>query len=188
MRAETGVRTVFAGFGVSGSLLAAVGAAFVVAGGVLAFDQWPSAELRSAAPDSFDVPAGSPPATAPSATQVRPVALPPVAPGASPTSLGDRRAARRPNRSDGGGPQIVPVGVIPPVQVTQATPPGTAGTPSVPGPETPSGPIETVTRSVTSTVRSVSKGVPATDAVVDTVAGTLERTGNAVDGLLGRRP
>ena len=39
----------FAGFGVTGSLLAAVGAAFVVGGGIMAFEQWP--KQASASPE-----------------------------------------------------------------------------------------------------------------------------------------
>src|SRR4051794_17186821 len=135
MRAGAQARTFFAGFGVSGSLLAAVGAAFVVAGGVLAFDQWPHAQLRSSTPESFNVAAAPPSAASRSTAQARPVALPPVAIATRPTSLGQGRgAARRPDQQAGGGPQAVPVGRIPPVTTTQITPAGTGSAPPVPGP------------------------------------------------------
>ncbi|MEO6496114.1 MAG: hypothetical protein ABIO51_01390, partial [Solirubrobacteraceae bacterium] len=42
MRGRAHARTIFTGFGVTGSMLAAVGATFVVASGILAFDRWPS--------------------------------------------------------------------------------------------------------------------------------------------------
>src|SRR3954452_66277 len=109
MGAGTQARTVFAGFGVSGSLLAAAGAAFVVAGGVLAFDQWPHAELRSPTPESMNVAAASPAAASRPAAQARPVALPPVAITTRPTSLGSvRGTAPRSDRPARGGPQVVP--------------------------------------------------------------------------------
>src|SRR4051812_42913942 len=113
VRAGTPLRTIFASFGVSGSLLAAVGAAFVVVGGVLAFDQWPHAELRSPTPRSLDVAAASPTAATSSAAQARPLALLPVTTPPRPTSLGQSGvAARRPGQTVNGGPQVVPVATI----------------------------------------------------------------------------
>src|SRR3954469_19450586 len=137
MGAGTQARTVFAGFGVSGSLLAAAGAAFVVAGGVLAFDQWPHAQLRSGTPETFSVAAISPTAASRSTAQARRIALPPVATAARPPSLGRSRGAARPTNRSRGGPHVVPPGRIPAVQSTQVAPAG-AGTPTQPvsGPAT----------------------------------------------------
>src|SRR5689334_21057424 len=138
MGAGTQARTLFAGFGVSGSLLAAAGAAFVVAGGVMAFDHWPHAQLRSSAPEqNLNVAAASPTAASRSTAQARRIALPPVATAARPSSLGPSRVAARPTSPSRGGPQVVPVGTIPAVQATQVAPAGT-GTPTQPvsGPAT----------------------------------------------------
>jgi len=189
-------RTMFAGFGVSGSLIAAVGAAFAVAGGVLAFDQWPHAALRSSDPESVNVAAVSPSAASKSAAQAPSVALPPAASAALPTSLGqDRDAVRPQGRTPGGQPQVIAVGTIPAVGVPQAPPAGAGSPQPASGPATTSSnavadTIDSVTQTAARSVRDAGNAVPAAAPVTNTVASTAESAGalvsSTVRGLTGR--
>ncbi|MCW2989674.1 MAG: hypothetical protein JWM73_268, partial [Solirubrobacterales bacterium] len=80
MRAGAHARTIFAGFGVTGSLLAAVGAVFLVVGGVMAFDQWPA---EPADPPAKSLAVAQAAANGPSPAP-RVVALPAALPAAAP--------------------------------------------------------------------------------------------------------
>src|SRR5689334_4484273 len=108
VRAGAQARTFFAGFGVSGSLLAAVGVVALLAGGVLAFDQWPR-ELSSAPRESVEV-AAAQTSKAPATAQPRAVALPAATPITSSRRSGRRgttasgRTSRKPTTGVGGRP------------------------------------------------------------------------------------
>src|SRR4051794_22372202 len=125
MRAGAQARTFFAGFGVSSSLLAAVGAAFVIAGGVLAFDQWPR-ELSAAPPRSVEVASAASATGSRSGTDVPAVALPPATPAVSTTTSrrGGRRGTTVPGRATSEPSTVFGDGPVSPgPAATPATPP-----------------------------------------------------------------
>jgi len=192
MRAGAQARTFFAGFGVSGSMLAAVGAAFVVAGGVLAFDQWPR-DLGNAPRERVAVASAAQKSAAKPAPRV--VALPAAVPT---TSLrGGRRgtAASGRNGTKKRPATTGPVTVTPVAPVTQPVTPqpvtGPQVTPPAPAPNPVADGIESATGSVAGVVRTTGRSLPAvapvTDAVADTTQSTGQVVGEIVRGLTGGR-
>jgi hypothetical protein len=187
MRAGAQARTYFAGFGVSGSLLAAVGAAFVIAGGVLAFDQWPR-ELSAAPPASVEVASSASATGTRPATGARAVALPPATTALTTTShRGGRRGTTVPGRATSKrstvfGDPPAPTGPA----ATPATPPiGTAPT-STPAraPNPVADTVESTTGTAAGIVRAAGGGVPAIAPVTNAVADTAENAGKLVGGLV----
>jgi hypothetical protein len=184
MRAGRQVRTVFVGFGVSGSLLAAVGAAFVIVGGVLAFDTWPS-ELAAPPVDSVQVAAAT--ATARPAA-VAAVNLPAAAAPAAPAP---GAATSQPGPGDNAGPDGAPPrntrpGENPAGQVPATPTPAAPATPAeVARADTAlAGAVESATASTAATVHRVGTALPIAAPVTDLVGGLVDSTGRTVGGLL----
>src|SRR5436305_14639188 len=99
MRAGAQARTIFAGLGVTGSLIGAIGAVFALTGGVLAFTGWPDAPAPRTSP-ALEVAAAARSATSHS-TQAAPIQLPAAV---APRTTGAHRApAARPGRTAGSG-------------------------------------------------------------------------------------
>lgn len=190
MRAGAQARTIFAGAGVTASLLAAVGAVFALTGGVLAFTEFPGAE--SAPPElSLDI---APAASAPTAAQAQPVALPaartPVSAAATPTRRAAARTGGRPPRGttpattqpgtpstggpvtvEPGAPGSAPVQIDPPLANSQA---GLAPVAAA---------VESTTSATARTVRAVGTSVPIAGPVTNVLAGAVDGAGAAVGGL-----
>jgi len=177
MRAGAQTRTLFAGLGVTGCLVAAIAVAFAVTGGVLAFSGWPDAPSPKLAP-ALSVAA----ARAAGHRAAPPLSLATAAPAASAAASGTARGAagKRPAGHDAGtgrpGTHAVP-------------PPGPGGGPVVSTPAPPSPPaspsgVAPAGRSVTDTaakaVRSVGTAVPAVAPVTGTLAGTIDQLGHAL--------
>jgi hypothetical protein len=184
MRAGVQARTVFAGFGVTGSLLAAVGTISLLAGGVLAFDRWPGSS--AAVPEAVLNVASAPGATQ-RAAQAVPVALPPAAaPVAASAPVGAGRggvtvAGRKGNEE--GAATVAPSGSLPGA-------PGVPSEPSVQGPGPggrDNGLVATTTSNAARAVRSAGAAVPAAAPVTDLVAAAFDQAGTAVGGLLPGR-
>lgn len=169
MHARAQLRTVFAGFGVTGSLLAAIGAAFAVTGGVMAFDGWPG--LTGPPPErSIAVPEAS---LAPFAVTADAVALPAAPAVATPTgaSAGGAGAGKQARVAEPGVEGTTADAIVPPLPLPTAHPIAEPA-PTIPAAEPPS-----ITRSAAATVRSVGAAVPALAPVVGPVADALEDVG-----------
>lgn len=189
MRAGAQARAIFAGAGVTASMLAAVGAVFVLTGGVLAFTEFPGAE--STPPElSLDI---APAASAPTAAQAQPVALPaartPVSAAATPTRRGAAGTGGRPPRgttpattqpgtsSTGGPVTVVPAAPTPaPIPVD----------PSLANPQAGLAPVAAAVESTTSAaagaVRAVGTSVPIAGPVTNVLAAAVDGAGAAVGG------
>lgn len=186
MRAGAHARTVFAGFGVSGSLLAAVGAAFLVGGSVLAFESWP-ADAGPAPEATIDVARIAPVPAAQTAAIVdlpaavtppaanRAQAAAPTPPAAAPrsTDRGDVSPAEE-NRPD---PASAPVGSDAPA----TPPPGIV--PDLREADLPAAVAQT-TDGLASTVAAAGAGIPAVKPVTDLVGATVAGTGETVAATL----
>lgn len=170
MHARAQRRMIFAGVGVSGSLVAAVAAVFALAGGILSFNSWPVA--RPAAPEaSLNV-----------AAPVRSAAAKPLALA---TPVRTARAARptvRPQRSAPSRARVTS-----PKPATPATPPAAPGgaTPTAPAAApataTPTAASPSASPTPLNPVRSSLGSVAA--PVAGAVAGTTGATAQTVDDL-----
>jgi hypothetical protein len=175
------VRTIFAGFGVSGSLLAAVGAVFVLAGSVLGFDQWP-AELADPPASSVALASARPSAAAPVPETLALPAATAAAPAATGTGPGN-------DSTTGPGPRgrPVPPETDPLPGTSPAAPPVTPAPGPVPAPTRDNAlatAVESTTGATANTVRSAGGAVPAAAPVTDLVGGLVDQGGRAVGSLL----
>src|SRR3954451_20855510 len=98
MRAGAQARTIFAGLGVTGSLIGAIGAVFALTGGVLAFTGWPDAPAPRSSP-ALEGAAATRSATSHS-THAAAIQLPTTP--ASRTAGARRAPAARPGHTPGG--------------------------------------------------------------------------------------
>lgn len=188
IRGGAHARTIFAGFGVTGSLLAAVGATFVVAGGIFAFDRWPGDLVDP--PDRELAVASAPDGSGPAATSPEPIVLPAAVPVAAPAPAGTG-ATPGGGPGNGPGPDPGPGGPGPggpgPTGPTPTAPP--AAEPPVVTPGDPSGDglpavIESVTSATADTVRSVGTTLSIAAPVTDLVGGLVDGTGRGVGDVL----
>lgn len=181
MRGGGHARTIFAGFGVTGSLLAAVGAAFVVVGGIFAFDRWPGdlADPPARQLAVASAPAGSGPADAAAASIALPAALP-AATGAGPGPGGGPGDGPGPGGPGPDGPG--PTGPTPPA-------PPAAGPPAVTPGSDPSGgglatTLESATGATADTVRSIGTTLSIAAPVTDLIGGLVDQTGGGAGDAL----
>lgn len=186
MRAEAQTGTLLAGFGVTGSLLAAVGAIFAVGGGVLAFESWPTAdpgapEARIEVAQALQRPAASAPAVvelpadpAPAAAAAAPaVALP--ADGTDRAVLGASERGTPPPADPVTGTPAGPMAV-------SGSGSGLPGAPADPLPQT----VADATRALAETVATLGRSVPGAQVVAEALAGTGQALGGTVQGLSDR--
>ncbi|MEJ7783772.1 MAG: hypothetical protein WKF96_03140 [Solirubrobacteraceae bacterium] len=188
-------RTIYTGFGVTGSMLAAVGATFLVASTILAFDRWPGdlvdppvSELAVASvPASSAAPASD---TIALPAAVRADAAAPAGPGTPDTGPGNGVPPEGPN-GPGGPSNPPPTGPVattpPPAGPSTPTPGGAAGSP---GDDQLASVLEATTGATADTVRSVGSGplsvaAPATDLVGGLVEGAGQSLGDALRALGG---
>lgn len=184
MRGRAQARTIFAGFGVTGSLLAAIGTTFVVAGGIFAFDRWPgdlanppARELAVAA-----APGGSGPAAAPTESIALPAAVPVAAPAPTGTETPGGGAGDGPGPGPGGPGPVGPGPTDPTPTAPPAAPPAvTQGDPS--GNGLPAV-VESLAGATADTVRSVGTALVITAPVTDLVGGLVDGTGRGVGDTL----
>jgi len=183
MRAGAQARTVFAGFGVSGSLLAAVGAILVIGGGVMAFDAVP--RLEGPSPErALEVAAARAP-SAPPAAQAPVLALPSALPAAAASAPGGAPARARDAATPGGpeAPGRPPAGPGAPTLPPGPPAPAPGAGPAQPPPG--GGPVPDLvgaTRDTAAgTLRGVGRAVPLVAPVTDALADVV---GGAARGLL----
>jgi hypothetical protein len=188
MLASRQLRGLLAGMGVTGSLLAAVGAGFSLMGGVLAFHSWPGAGrtatsgvLRVSPPaderqraERLVVPAAS--ATAPPLAVTRPAVAPRPAGGPLGASPERRRTTTR-------IPQAAPGTAVSPSPQPPSSPPPSASSPSPVADA-----VETTTGGVARSVRDATQSAAAgaLAAPGEQAATVIEQGGRAVaDALRG---
>jgi hypothetical protein len=175
------VRTIFAGFGVSGSLLAAVGAVFVVAGSVLGFDQWP-AELADPPASSVAIAPAGASAGAPAPETIALPAAAPAGPGTPGAGAGNGTTARPGGPARPAPPRTDPVPATSPAGPSVPAP--ADGAPTGPPDTTLATAVESTTGATADTVRSVGGAVPVAAPVTDLVGGLVDQGGQSVGGLL----
>lgn len=185
MRVAAQARTIFVGFGVSGSLLAAVGAAFIVAGGVLSFEGWPS--LAAAPPERpLAVPAAAVPRGAPARRVAALPAARPAAPAPAVTHAVEvPHGTPRLGRPRGGSRPLVrrPTPAAPPLAPPGATP-GPGGPPGGGG-SVLARTVVATSGATAATVRSVGTVVPAAAPVTDLAGAGVQDSGARLSDLLG---
>lgn len=182
MRAAAHVQTVYAGLGVTGSLVAAIGAMFLVASGVLAFDRWPDG--GGPLPEqALEVAAAAERAAAAPAVVALPAAVRISAGRAGASRAADGAAAATPGRAARPAAQPAPRD---PASAPPASP-VVAGATDVAAPSGESSLADAVASSTGATadaVRSFGTEVPLTAPVVDLVARAVDGAGAAMSGLL----
>lgn len=183
MRGRAHARTIFTGFGVTGSMLAAVGVTFLVASGILAFDRWPGdlVDPRISELAVSSAPVGS----------VTPVTDTIALPAASPAVPGGSVAPGAPRQGPGpegpagpdGPPPTGPV-PAPPVSVPPAGAAGGSAGTSTSADNQLAAALETTTAATADTIRSVGGTLPIASPVTDLVGGLVDGTGqSAADAL-----
>lgn len=180
MRAGTHARTVFAGFGVSGSLLAAVGAAFLVGGSVMAFETWPAG------------PGASPEATldlsraAPVVRAAPAIELPVAAPGVTGPAAAGVVVALPTDRTP--VPRRVERGGVAPAEDSAPAPVTASDLPVTPEPVPTLTPVATAvaetTTEVARSVRSAGTLAPVAAPATDQLGAVVAGTGQALAGTL----
>lgn len=196
MRAAGHGRTIFAGFGAAGSLLAAIGATFVVAGGVLGFQQWPS-ELAPAPDKDLAVAAAAiprAPVSLPAARRAPRTARP--ATGVNPSGAVRRAGTRFAGRGTTTGParpaqtpsnSPTQSGSQPGKSVVPSTPPVLPGVsalvPPVDQTAVATG-VESTSSATAKTLQSVGEALPVAQPVTDLLGGVVDGAGRALGGLL----
>lgn len=181
-------RTIFAGFGVTGSLLAAIGALFVVAGGILAFDRWPADLVE---PPAREFAVASAPASAPAPEIIAlPAAVPadaaaPAGPGTPGAGPGNGVPPEGPN-GPGGPRNPPPTGPVPttPPPAGPSTP-TSGGAAGKPGDNQLASVLEATTGATADTVRSLGAGAfSIASPVTDLVGGLVDGAGKGLGDTL----
>ena len=185
MRAGAQARTIFAGLGVTGCLIGAVGAIFAIAGGVLAFQGWPDAP-STPAPTALNVAAARSAATPQKAAALQLAPTPAIASATagattrrahgrrSVQSVGVRPAGRGSGPLTGSGPTG-----------TAVPTPGPASPAPRPATESATG-LRATADAASRTIRAVGTAVPAAAPVANLVADTVDQVGRLLPGSLGR--
>lgn len=194
MHAPAQTRTMFAGLGVSGSLLGAVAAVVALTSGILSFHAWPVAP-PTAPEAALDI-------AAPARVASRPLALAPVrgsrAARTRPSAVATRPITRTPVRSPTAAPETRTPAARPAPVPTPA--PRPAAPPASPAPavsppaavsrvrsvvDAAAGAVAETTAGAATTVGSLgAKTAPPVASVTSTVAAGVAGTGQAVAGLL----
>jgi hypothetical protein len=184
MLAGAHARTIFAGLGVTGSLIGAIGAVFALTGGVLAFTGWPDAPAPRSQP-ALQV-AATAAGSVGHARAAAPLQLPaaPARRVAARTAPAHHGSAARPGRT-------ADTGTTQPTSGTSVTPatgaPGTAPTPTspaAPAPTSSASGLERTTNATANAVRQVGTLVPLLSPVTSSVADTVARAGHLLGPTL----